>query len=89
MVEQPVSPGGKVCPRAQILSVVSRREGWELERWRNILMTILKVMVKQKGGTRMAKKSIIEGDGMLENERFLLNSNSTYDCLLIAPQDRG
>ena len=52
-------------------------------------MTILKVMVKQKGGTRMAKKSIIEGDGMLENERFLLNSNSTYDCLLIAPQDRG
>ena len=44
---------------------------------------------KTKGGTRMAKKSIIEGDGMLENERFLLNSNSTYDCLLIAPQDRG
>ena len=75
MVEQPISPGGKVCPRAQVLSVVGRREGRELERWRNIVMEISKVMVKQKGGTRMAKKSIIEGDGMLENERFLLNSN--------------
>ena len=67
MVEQPVSPGGKVCPRAQVLSVVSRREGWELERWRNIVMAILKVMVKQKkgGGTRTAQKIIIKGDGML------------------------
>ena len=37
--EQPVSPGGKVCPRAQVLSVVSRREGRELERWENIVMT--------------------------------------------------
>ena len=44
---------------------------------------------KGGGGARMAEKIIIEGDGMLENERFLLNSNSTYDCLLIAPQDRG
>ena len=69
--------------------MVGRREGRELERWKNIVMAISKVMVKQKGGTRMAKKSIIEGDGMLENERFLLNSNSTYDCLLTAPQDRG